>query len=68
MIPVIISFAANSYTTSKVNKSRRKFFDEMGNVERGSTYFNTELQESRYAKDVRLYDASGLFERNMTDM
>ncbi|WP_370806213.1 ABC transporter ATP-binding protein [Eubacterium ventriosum] len=63
MIPVIISFAANSYTTSKVNKSRRKFFDEMGNVERGSTYFNTELQESRYAKDVRLYDASGLFEK-----
>ena len=63
MIPVIISFAANSYTTSKVNKSRRKFFEEMGNVERGSTYFNTELQESRYAKDVRLYDASEIFEK-----
>ena len=63
MIPVIISFAANSYTTSKVNKSRRKFFEEMGNVERGSTYFNTELQESRYAKDVRLYDATEIFEK-----
>ena len=63
MIPVIISFVANSYTTSKVNKSRRKFFKEMGNVERGSTYFNTELQESRYAKDVRLYDASYIFEK-----
>ena len=29
MIPVIISFAVNSYTTSKVNKGRRKFFKEM---------------------------------------
>ena len=63
MIPVIISFAINSYTTSKVNKSRRKYFEEMGNVERGSTYFNTELQESRYAKDVRLYDTSEIFEK-----
>ena len=33
MIPVIISFAVNSYTTSKVNKGRRKFFKEMSNVE-----------------------------------
>ena len=63
MIPVIISFGVNSYTTSKVNKSRRKFFREMSNVERGSTYFNTELQESRYAKDIRLYDASAIFEK-----
>lgn len=62
MIPVIISFGVNSYSTSKVNKSRRKFFKEMSNVERGSTYFNTELQESRYAKDIRLYDASEIFE------
>ena len=63
MIPVIISFAVNSYTTSKVNKGRRKFFKEISNVERGSTYFNTELQESRYAKDIRLYDASEIFEK-----
>lgn len=63
MIPVIISFAVNSYTTSKVNKGRRKFFKEMSTVERGSTYFNTELQESRYAKDIRLYDASEIFEK-----
>ena len=63
MIPVIISFAVNSYTTSKVNKGRRKFFKEMSTVERGSTYFNTELQESRYAKDIRLYDASEVFEK-----
>lgn len=61
MIPVVASFAVNSFTTSKVNKSRRKFFQEMGNVERGSSYFNTELMESRYAKDVRLYDASEIF-------
>lgn len=61
MIPVVISFAVNSVTTSKVNKSRRKFFEDMSNVERGSTYFNTELMESRYAKDVRLYDASEIF-------
>lgn len=62
LIPVIISFAANSFITSKVNKGRREFFDEMSKVERGSTYFNTELQETRYAKDVRLYDASKIFE------
>ena len=61
MIPVVFSFVANSLTTSKVNKSRRKFFKEMGNVERGSSYFNTELMESRYAKDVRLYETSGIF-------
>lgn len=62
MIPVVISFVINSYTTSKVNKSRRKFFDEMGSIDRGSTYLNTELQDSRYAKDIRLYDASEIFQ------
>ena len=50
MIPVIISFAVNSYTTSKVNKGRRKFFKEMSTVERGSTYFNTELQGKQICK------------------
>lgn len=63
MIPVIISFIANSYTTSKVNKVRKNLFSEMGNIERGSTYFNTELLESRYAKDIRLYDASEIFKK-----
>ena len=63
MIPVIISFIVNSYTTAKVNKVRKNLFSEMGNLERGSTYFNTELLESRYAKDIRLYDASELFEK-----
>ena len=61
MIPVVVSFATNSKITSKINKSRRKFFKVMGNVERGSSYFNTELMESRYAKDVRLYNASEIF-------
>ena len=63
MIPVIISFIANSYTTSKVNKVRKNLFSKMGNIERGSTYFNTELLESRYAKDIRLYDASEIFKK-----
>lgn len=63
LIPVIISFATNSFITSRVNKGRREFFDEMSNVERGSTYYNTELQEPRYGKDVRLYGASQIFEK-----
>lgn len=63
MIPVIISFIANSFTTSKVNKVRKNLFSEMGNIERGSTYFNTELLESRYAKDIRLYDAAEIFKK-----
>lgn len=62
MIPVIISFVTNYYITSRVNKGRREFFDEMSNVERGSSYYNTELQEPRYGKDVRLYEASQIFE------
>lgn len=62
MIPVLISFAVSSITTSKVNKGRRAYFDEMGSIERGSTYFNTELQDGRYAKDIRLYDASEIFQ------
>lgn len=63
MIPVIISFIANSHTTSKVNKVRKNLFTEMGTIERGSAYFNTEVLESRYAKDIRLYDASEIFEK-----
>lgn len=62
LIPVIISFVTNYFITSKVNKGRRDFFDEMSNIERGSTYYNTELQESRYGKDIRLYEASQIFE------
>lgn len=62
LIPVIISFAANYFITSRVNKGRREFFDEMSNIERGSSYYNTELLEPRYGKDVRLYEASQIFE------
>lgn len=63
MIPVIVSFIINSFTTSKVNKVRKNLFFELGKIERGSTYFNTELLENRYAKDIRLYDASEIFKK-----
>lgn len=62
IIPVIISFAVNSYVTSKVNKGRKKMFEKISNIERKGTYLNTELQENRYAKDIRLYNASEFFE------
>lgn len=62
LIPVIISFVTNYFITSRVNKGRRDFFDEMSNIERGSSYYNTELQEPRYGKDIRLYEASQIFE------
>ena len=68
MIPVIISFVANSYTTSKVNKSRRKFFKEMGNVERGSTYTIPNFRKTDMPKMYVYMMHLKYSKRNMTDM
>ena len=46
-----------------LHKVRKNLFFELGKIERGSTYFNTELLENRYAKDIRLYDASEIFKK-----
>lgn len=60
-IPIIVSFFANFFLLKVINKIRRKYFKEIGNLERGSEYYNMELMEPRYAKDIRLYDSGDIF-------
>ena len=61
IIPIVFAFTTN-YLLSKIDvKIRKKYFEKIGNLERGSDYYNTELMEPRYAKDIRLYDADDVF-------
>ncbi len=64
LIPVILSFISKTIFGKKINYQRKSYFEEIGTIERGSDYFNTELQDGRYAKDIRLYEASDIFNRN----
>lgn len=64
LTPVILSFISKTIVGKRINQQRKDFFAEIGTIERGSDYFNTELQDSRYAKDVRLYEASDIFNKN----
>lgn len=64
LIPVTLSFISKTFISKKMNKQRKEYFDNMGKVERGSDYYDTELQDSRYAKDVRLYNTSEIFNEN----
>lgn len=56
-IPVILSFVVNTVFTMRNTVVREEFFAENSNLERGIDYFNDELIENRYAKDVRIYEA-----------
>ena len=61
IIPIVFAFFTNYYMSKLINKVRKKFFDKTGNLVRGCTYYNTELMEPRYAKDIRLYNADDVF-------
>ena len=64
LIPVLLSFISKSIVGKKINKQRKEYFSKLGTIERGSDYFNTELQDGRYAKDIRLYEAADIFNAN----
>lgn len=64
LIPVILSFISKTIVGKRINKQRKEYFAKIGSIERGSDYFNTELQDGRYAKDIRLYEASEIFNKN----
>ena len=61
IIPIVFSFVVNYVMSRWINKVRRKYFDQVGGLERGSSYYNTELMEPRYAKDIRIYNADDVF-------
>lgn len=61
VIPIVFAFFSNYFLSKYINKVRQKFFAKVGTLERGSNYYNTELMEPRYAKDIRLYDADDVF-------
>lgn len=64
LVPITLSFIVKYIVENKINRFRRKYFEENGEIERGGDYFNTELQEGRYAKDIRLYEAEDIFNEN----
>ena len=64
LIPVILSFVLKTLVGKEINRQRKEYFSSMGKIERGSDYFDTELQDGRYAKDIRIYEASDIFNAN----
>lgn len=64
LIPIILSFAASSYANMRTTNQREKYFEEVETLERGFEYYDKEMADSRYAKDVRLYDAGKMVLEN----
>lgn len=64
LIPVVLSFVCKSFAGKKINKQRGEYFSKIGRVERGADYYNTELQDGRYAKDIRIYETTDIFNKN----
>jgi len=67
LIPVTICFVVNMFVNKKVNELRGNFFKNISKVERVTDYYNTELQDQRYAKDIRLYNAGDIFLDKLVD-
>lgn len=63
VIPIVVAFFSNFFLNRLINKIRKKYFEVVGNLERGSDYYNTELNDARYAKDIRLYGSGDIFVR-----
>lgn len=63
-IPVILSFVVNTIFNMRNTVIREEFFGKNSDIERGINYFNDELIENRYAKDVRVYEAGEMLLKN----
>lgn len=63
-IPIILSFVVNTIFTMRNTVVREEFFGKNSDLERGVNYFNDELVENRYAKDVRVYEAGEMLLKN----
>ena len=61
LLPITISFFVKYYVESKIYIFRKKYFKSIAEAERGGEYYNEELQDVRYAKDIRLYEAKEIF-------
>lgn len=61
LLPITISFFVKYFVENKINIFRKKYFRSISEVERGGEYYNEELQDVRYAKDIRLYEAKEIF-------
>lgn len=67
-IPVILSFAVSTVVNMKITNLREKYFGIISVYERGFNYYDNELPESRYAKDIRIYDAREMLLKNQSNL
>lgn len=68
LIPVILSFMASSYANMRTNAQREKYFADVETLHRGFGYYEEEMADGRYAKDVRLYGAGEMVLNNQLDI
>lgn len=64
LIPVVVSLLFKVVIGKIINEIRNKYFAKISRVKRGVDYYSTELQDTRYAKDIRIYKAAEIFNRN----
>jgi ABC-type multidrug transport system fused ATPase/permease subunit len=67
LIPVFISFIVSSIVNSKVTKIQEQAFEQMGSLWRKNDYYNNEVFDSRYAKDIRIYNGKDMLEYLQTN-
>lgn len=64
LVPIVLSFIVSSFANMRTNNQREKYFSDVETLERGFSYYDEEMADSRYAKDVRLYDAGNMVLEN----
>ncbi len=68
LIPVLVSFSVTTVVTMYTTKNRERYYEIYSQQEREQDYYMETLTESRYAKDIRIYDASPMILKNQAGM
>ena len=64
LIPIVLSFVVSSVVTMKKTKLEEEYYKTYSDQVREQDYYMQNLTESRYAKDIRIYNASQMILEN----
>ncbi len=68
LVPIVLSFAVSTFATMKSTKLREEYYKVYTEQLREQDYYMHNLTESKYAKDIRVYKASGMILDNQKIM
>lgn len=66
LIPIILSFIVSSRVTMKNTKTNEEYYAKLSDEMRKVDYYEDDLSQSHYAKDIRIYDAGTMIIENQS--